>query len=112
MRHLIPIADLGRPLRAGDRVLIREDLTRGEFYHQRDGRLMGTSSAMERYRNGCAEIVKCGNSEAFYKIDLDLQEWKWVDEMFSGVYVEAEDLGEIDTEDSIDINSLFGEAMS
>lgn len=107
MKHLIPIKDLGRPLRAGDRVLIREDITRGKFYHRWDGRLMGTSSVMERYRNMCAEIVKCSNSEACYKIDLDFQEWKWVDEMFSSVYVEAEDLGDIEAQE-FDLASLFG----
>lgn len=109
MRHLIPIEDLGRPLRAGDRVLIREDITRGKFYRRWDGRLMGTAGDMERYRDRCAEIVKCGNSEAFYKIDLDFQEWKWVDEMFSGVYVEAEDLGDIEAQE-FDLASLFGGA--
>lgn len=107
MRHLIPVEDLGRQLKPGDHVLIREDIKRSEYYRRYDGGIMGTSSRMEEYRNEEAEIVKDFFSDSFYRINLDHGEWKWVDGMFSGVYVEAEDLGDIEAQE-FDLTSLFG----
>lgn len=109
MRHLIPVEDLGRQLKPGDHVLIRDDIKRGEFYRRYDGGIMGTSHSMEEYRNEEAEIVKDIFSDSFYRINLDHGEWKWVDGMFSGVYVEAEDLGDIEAQE-FDLASLFGGA--
>lgn len=107
MRHLIPVKDLGRQLKPGDHVLIREDIKRGDYYRRYDGGIMGTSRDMEGYRNEEAEIVKDAFSDSFYRINLDHGEWKWVDGMFSGVYVEAEDLGDIEAQE-FDLASLFG----
>lgn len=107
MRHLIPVKDLCRQLKPGDHVLIREDIKQGEYYRRYDGGIMGTSRSMERYRNEEAEIVKDVYSDSFYRINLDHGEWKWVDGMFSGVYVESEDLGDIEAQE-FDLASLFG----
>lgn len=112
MKQLIPVNELGRPLVVGDTVMIRDDIRYGEFYGRFDGGIMGTSRAMERYKALVAKIGGCSSEGAFYRIDLDCGEWKWVDGMFSGVYVDIEDLGDIETADDLSMTSLFGGVKS
>lgn len=107
MKCLMPIADLGRHLQVGDHVVIREDLTAYEDYEMLSGLSMGTARSMEQYRGFTAVITSC-RSGGPYRIDLDDAEWKWVDGMFSGVLVEVEDLGDIDTAEDLSMMSLFG----
>lgn len=108
MKSLVPVNELGRPLVVGDTVMIRDDIRRGVFYKRSDGGIMGASRAMEGYKALVAKIDRCSNEDVFYRIDLDCGEWKWVDGMFSGVYVDVEDLGDIDTTDDLSMMSLFG----
>lgn len=110
MKSLVPVNDLGRPLAVGDTVMIREDIRSGVFYRRSDGGVMGTSRAMERYKALVAKIDRCSSEGASYRIDLDCGEWKWADGMFSGVYVDIADLGDINTADNLSIMSLFGGA--
>lgn len=108
MKSLVPVNELGRPLAVGDTVMIREDIRSGGFYGRSDGGIMGASRAMERYKSIVAKIDRCSSEGAFYGIDLDYGEWKWVDGMFSGVYVDVDDLGDIDTADDLSMTFLFG----
>ena len=108
MKRLIPVNELGRPLAVGDTVMIRDDISRSNFYKRSDGGIMGTSRSMERYKALVAKIDRCSSEGASYRIDLDCGEWKWVDGMFSGVYVDVDDLGDIDTADDLSMTSLFG----
>ena len=110
MKSLVPVNDLGRPLAVGDTVMIRKDIRSGMFYRRSDGGVMGTSRAMERYKALVAKIDRCSSEGASYRINLDCGEWKWVDGMFSGVYVDIADLGDIDTADNLSMMSLFGGA--
>lgn len=110
MKSLVPVNELGRPLAVGDTVMIREDIRFGESYGRSDGGIMGASRAMERYKALVAKIDGCSSEGAFYRIDLDCGKWKWVDGMFSGVYVDVDDLGDIDTADNLSMMFLFGGA--
>ena len=110
MKQLVPVNELGRPLVVGDTVMIRDDISRGNFYKRSNGGIMGTSRAMERYKALVAKIDRCSSENAYYRIDLDCGEWKWADGMFSGVYVDIADLGDINTADNLSIMSLFGGA--
>lgn len=108
MKQLIPVNELGRPIVVGDTVMIRDDISGDNLYKKSDGGMMGTSRAMERYKALVAKIDRCSSEDAFYRIDLDCGEWLWVDGMFTGVYVDVDDLGDIDTVDDLTLMSLFG----
>lgn len=105
MKALIPIESLDRPLHVGDCVMVREDLEAFKYYSMLNGRNVGVVRQMLAYAGQTVSIAYASFSN--YNIREDDGTWCWADGMFSGVYVDIEDLGDIDTADDLFMMSLF-----
>lgn len=101
---VIPIKDLGRPVQAGDTLLIRPDLTAKKEYEHEHWPIYCVEEMA--CRAGETAVVIERNDEEIL-IDLDRCSWCWANDMFSGVLVPDEDLGDISGDD-MSLNYLFG----
>lgn len=104
---VIPIKDLGRRVRAGDTLLIRPDLTANKEYKHEHWPIYCVQE-MARRAGETAVVIECNDEEIL--IDLDHCNWCWANDMFSGVLVPNEDLGDISGDD-VSLNRLFGGAL-
>lgn len=101
---VIPIKDLGRPVQAGDTLLIRPDLTAHEEYLHKFYKIY-CAPEMASFAGRTAVVTRYTDGEIL--VDLDYNEWYWSNDMFSGVLVPDEDLGDISGDD-VSLNCLFG----
>ena len=101
---VIPIKDLGRRVQEGDTLIVRQDLTAGKEYAHIAWPVYCVQEMA--YYAGCAAIVTEYNDEEL-RIDLDFGEWCWSNDMFTGVLVPDDNLGEIDC-DETSLELLFG----
>lgn len=101
---IIPIKDLGRRVQEGDTLIVRQDLTAGKEYAHIAWPIYCVPEMT--YYAGRAAIVTGYNDEEL-RIDLDLGGWCWSNDMFTGVLVPDNDLGEINGEET-PIEFLFG----
>lgn len=104
---VIPIKDLGRPVRAGDTLLIRPDLTANKEYKHEYWPIYCVKE-MARRAGETAVVIERNDEEIL--INLDNCNWCWANDMFSGVLVPDEDLGDISGDD-VSLNCLFGGAL-
>ena len=108
MKVLMPIENLDRRLHVGDCVVVREDLEAYKYYPMLSGHDIGVVPDMLTYKGQTARIAWASSSR--YNIKEDGGCWNWTDGMFSGVYVDIKDLGDINTADNLSMMSLFGGA--
>lgn len=101
---VIPIEDLGRRVREGDTLLVREDLTAGKEYNHVQWPVYCVPE-MTCHAGRAATVTEYNDEEL--RINLDFGEWCWSDDMFTGVLVPDDDLGEIDCDDT-SLEFLFG----
>ena len=94
---VIPIKDLGRRVREGDTLLVREDLTAGKEYNHVQWPIYCVPEMT--CHAGRAAVVTEYNDEEL-RINLDFGEWCWSNDMFEGVLVPDNDLGEINCDDT------------
>lgn len=101
---VIPIKDLGRPVHEGDTLIIRPDLTECERYIHKSYPIFCVSE-MAYLAGRTAVVMEYNDTEI--RIDLDHGSWCWADDMFSGVLIPDEDLGDISGDD-VSLSCLFG----
>ena len=88
---VIAIDALGRDIRSGDMLLIRDDLKTDTRYDHVEYGIYCTYE-MTYYRGSVATVRYSGRDEIL--IDLDNGEWCWAKDMFEGVVIpdELEDI--------------------
>lgn len=104
---VIPIKDLGRPVQAGDTLLIRPDLIAHEEYLHKSYKIFCVPE-MAAFAGRTAVVTSY--TDDYILTDLDCGSWYWSNDMFSGVLVLDEDLGDISGED-VSLGCLFGGAI-
>lgn len=104
---VIPIKDLGRPVQAGDTLLIRPDLTAHKEYKHEHWPVYCVKE-MADLAGETAVVIERNDEEIL--INLDNCNWYWANDMFSGVLVSDEGLGDISGDD-VFLNFLFGGAL-
>ncbi len=88
------------------RAIVCSDLDEYEIYEMLNGASIGVANDMLRFRG--KEVTISRVIDSGYRISDDGNAWWWVDEMFEGIIVSDEDLGEIDTPEEATLDLLLG----
>lgn len=93
----------------GDRVIVREDLTVGKRYRMEDGISNTATAEMCKLRGEVVQISDYSSDQYLVSSgmeSLDMWNYRWTDEMFSGL--ECLPLPDISNDE---FNSLWGELL-